>query len=133
VVIHPEFWSRRRLVLPGSEPGELPSTSRGALEGSGFQIVEGRSGAVARRYVAATPARSWRSGRALRSAASGADGQAQLTSTVGDPLPHGLRAFGLCRGSKHRPLAGSWSGTGVCASLAPHPCGACSRPGTYPP
>jgi 7,8-dihydropterin-6-yl-methyl-4-(beta-D-ribofuranosyl)aminobenzene 5'-phosphate synthase len=42
VVIHPEFWSRRRLVLPGREPWELPSTSRGALEGSGFQIVEER-------------------------------------------------------------------------------------------
>jgi 7,8-dihydropterin-6-yl-methyl-4-(beta-D-ribofuranosyl)aminobenzene 5'-phosphate synthase len=42
VVIHPEFWSRRRLVLPGREPWELPSTSRGALEGSGFEIVEER-------------------------------------------------------------------------------------------
>lgn len=42
VVIHPEFWSRRRLVLPGREPWELPSTSRGALEGSGCQIVEER-------------------------------------------------------------------------------------------
>ena len=42
VVIHPEFWNRRRLVLPGREPWELPSTSRGALEGSGFQIVEER-------------------------------------------------------------------------------------------
>ncbi len=42
VVIHPEFWSRRRLVLPGREPWEMPSTSRGALEGSGFQIVEER-------------------------------------------------------------------------------------------
>lgn len=40
VVIHPEFWSRRRLVLPGRDPWELPSTSRSALEGSGFEIVE---------------------------------------------------------------------------------------------
>jgi 7,8-dihydropterin-6-yl-methyl-4-(beta-D-ribofuranosyl)aminobenzene 5'-phosphate synthase len=42
VVIHPEFWSRRRLVLPGREPWELPSTSRPALEGAGFEIVEQR-------------------------------------------------------------------------------------------
>ncbi len=42
VVIHPEFWSRRRLVLPGRDPWELPSTSRLALEGSGFEIIEER-------------------------------------------------------------------------------------------
>jgi 7,8-dihydropterin-6-yl-methyl-4-(beta-D-ribofuranosyl)aminobenzene 5'-phosphate synthase len=40
VLIHPEFWSRRRVALPGREPTELPSTSRGALEGAGFDIVE---------------------------------------------------------------------------------------------
>ena len=40
VVIHPEFWSRRRLVLPGRDPWELPSTSRSALEGVGFEIIE---------------------------------------------------------------------------------------------
>jgi 7,8-dihydropterin-6-yl-methyl-4-(beta-D-ribofuranosyl)aminobenzene 5'-phosphate synthase len=42
VLIHPEFWSRRRVALPGREPIELPSTSRGALEGAGFEIVERR-------------------------------------------------------------------------------------------
>ncbi|MGI8700183.1 MAG: MBL fold metallo-hydrolase [Nocardioidaceae bacterium] len=42
VLIHPEFWRRRRLRLPGREPFELPSTSRSALEGAGFQIVEDR-------------------------------------------------------------------------------------------
>lgn len=42
VVIHPEFWSRRRLTLPGRDPWELPSTSRPALEGAGFEILEGR-------------------------------------------------------------------------------------------
>lgn len=42
VVIHPDFWSRRRLVLPGRQPWELPSTSRRALEDAGFQIVEER-------------------------------------------------------------------------------------------
>ena len=40
VLIHPEFWSRRRITLPGRDPWELPTTSRGALEGIGFQIVE---------------------------------------------------------------------------------------------
>jgi len=42
VVIHPEFWGRRRLVLPGREPWELPSTSRSGLEGVGFKVVEDR-------------------------------------------------------------------------------------------
>ena len=42
VVIHPEFWSRRRLLLPGREPWELPTTSRSALIGVGFNIVQGR-------------------------------------------------------------------------------------------
>lgn len=40
VLIHPEFWSRRRVALPGREPIELPSTSRSALHGAGFEIVE---------------------------------------------------------------------------------------------
>ncbi|MGI8614717.1 MAG: MBL fold metallo-hydrolase [Nocardioidaceae bacterium] len=42
VIIHPHFWRRRRLRLPGREPFELPSTSRSALEGAGFEIVEKR-------------------------------------------------------------------------------------------
>ncbi len=40
VLLHPEFWSRRRVLLPGWEPWELPATSRGGLEGIGFEIVE---------------------------------------------------------------------------------------------
>jgi 7,8-dihydropterin-6-yl-methyl-4-(beta-D-ribofuranosyl)aminobenzene 5'-phosphate synthase len=42
VMIHPEFWSRRRIRFPGLDPAELPSTSRPALEGAGFEIVEER-------------------------------------------------------------------------------------------
>jgi len=42
VIIHPEFWNRRRLVLRGIEPLEMPTTSRAALEGVGFAIVEDR-------------------------------------------------------------------------------------------
>jgi 7,8-dihydropterin-6-yl-methyl-4-(beta-D-ribofuranosyl)aminobenzene 5'-phosphate synthase len=40
VMIHPEFWNRRRLVFPGREPFELPTTSKGALEDVGFEVVE---------------------------------------------------------------------------------------------
>ena len=42
VVIHPEFWNRRRIAIPGREPLEFPSTSRRALEDGGFTIVENR-------------------------------------------------------------------------------------------
>jgi 7,8-dihydropterin-6-yl-methyl-4-(beta-D-ribofuranosyl)aminobenzene 5'-phosphate synthase len=42
VLIHPEFWSRRRLAIPGRDPLELPTTSRTALEGAGFDVVEDR-------------------------------------------------------------------------------------------
>ena len=42
VLIHPEFWKRRRIRFPGLDPAELPSTTRSALEGLGFQIVEER-------------------------------------------------------------------------------------------
>jgi len=40
VIIHPEFWSRRRIAIPGREPFEMPSTSKSALRGAGFEIVE---------------------------------------------------------------------------------------------
>jgi 7,8-dihydropterin-6-yl-methyl-4-(beta-D-ribofuranosyl)aminobenzene 5'-phosphate synthase len=42
VLIHPEFWTRRRIRFPGLDPAELPSTSRAALDGAGFDIVEER-------------------------------------------------------------------------------------------
>jgi 7,8-dihydropterin-6-yl-methyl-4-(beta-D-ribofuranosyl)aminobenzene 5'-phosphate synthase len=42
VLIHPAFWRRRRIAFPGLEPCELPTTSRSALEGAGFEIVEER-------------------------------------------------------------------------------------------
>ena len=42
VLIHPEFWRRRRIAIPGLDPAELPATSRSALEGAGFEIVEDR-------------------------------------------------------------------------------------------
>src|SRR3954467_1160129 len=42
VMIHPEFWARRRIRFPGLDPAELPATSRAALEDLGFAIVEER-------------------------------------------------------------------------------------------
>ncbi|HET9052177.1 MAG TPA: MBL fold metallo-hydrolase [Candidatus Dormibacteraeota bacterium] len=42
VLIHPDFWRRRRVRIHGREPLELPTTSRAALEGAGFEIAEER-------------------------------------------------------------------------------------------
>jgi 7,8-dihydropterin-6-yl-methyl-4-(beta-D-ribofuranosyl)aminobenzene 5'-phosphate synthase len=42
VLIHPEFWTRRRIAFPGADPMEIPSTSRRALEDGGFSIIENR-------------------------------------------------------------------------------------------
>jgi 7,8-dihydropterin-6-yl-methyl-4-(beta-D-ribofuranosyl)aminobenzene 5'-phosphate synthase len=40
VLIHPHFWRQRRIALPGREPLEIPTTSRQALTGAGFDIIE---------------------------------------------------------------------------------------------
>jgi 7,8-dihydropterin-6-yl-methyl-4-(beta-D-ribofuranosyl)aminobenzene 5'-phosphate synthase len=40
VLIHPHFWRRRRVLLPGSEPREIPSVSRRALQDAGFDVLE---------------------------------------------------------------------------------------------
>lgn len=42
VLIHPEFWSQRRINIPGRDPISLPTTSRRGLEDAGFEIVEQR-------------------------------------------------------------------------------------------
>jgi 7,8-dihydropterin-6-yl-methyl-4-(beta-D-ribofuranosyl)aminobenzene 5'-phosphate synthase len=42
VMIHPEFWNRRRIHFPGLLTAEFPATSRGALQEMGFTIVEER-------------------------------------------------------------------------------------------
>ena len=42
VMIHPEFWNRRRIHFPGLPAAEFPATSRGALQEMGFTIVEER-------------------------------------------------------------------------------------------
>jgi 7,8-dihydropterin-6-yl-methyl-4-(beta-D-ribofuranosyl)aminobenzene 5'-phosphate synthase len=40
VLIHPDFWRRRRVLIPGREPREIPSTSRRALAEAGFEVIE---------------------------------------------------------------------------------------------
>jgi len=42
VLIHPEFWTRRRLAIPGHDPVELPTTCKGALLDAGFDVIEQR-------------------------------------------------------------------------------------------
>jgi 7,8-dihydropterin-6-yl-methyl-4-(beta-D-ribofuranosyl)aminobenzene 5'-phosphate synthase len=43
MVVHPGAWTRRRLAVPGADPELLPTLSRRALEGEGFELVERRS------------------------------------------------------------------------------------------
>lgn len=40
MIIHPEFWNKRRVVLPGKEPRILPSIDKFALRKGGIEVVE---------------------------------------------------------------------------------------------
>jgi 7,8-dihydropterin-6-yl-methyl-4-(beta-D-ribofuranosyl)aminobenzene 5'-phosphate synthase len=40
VIIHPHFWRRRRVAIPGRDHLEIPTTSRSALAGAGFDVIE---------------------------------------------------------------------------------------------
>lgn len=40
VYLHPEAWNRRRVVLPGRDPFELPTPSKSSIKGAGFEIIE---------------------------------------------------------------------------------------------
>jgi 7,8-dihydropterin-6-yl-methyl-4-(beta-D-ribofuranosyl)aminobenzene 5'-phosphate synthase len=40
MTVHPGVWTRRRLAPPGVEPSEMPTLSRKALEGEGFEVIE---------------------------------------------------------------------------------------------
>jgi 7,8-dihydropterin-6-yl-methyl-4-(beta-D-ribofuranosyl)aminobenzene 5'-phosphate synthase len=42
LVVHPDFWLRRRVTIPGREPTELPTTSEEKVRAAGFEVVEGR-------------------------------------------------------------------------------------------
>jgi 7,8-dihydropterin-6-yl-methyl-4-(beta-D-ribofuranosyl)aminobenzene 5'-phosphate synthase len=53
VMIHPEFWSRRRIRFPGLDPAELPSTSRLGPRGSRLRDRRGASPLVPARRLGA--------------------------------------------------------------------------------
>jgi hypothetical protein len=40
VLIHPQFWRRRRVPIRRRDPQEVPTTSRRALAGAGFEVIE---------------------------------------------------------------------------------------------
>jgi 7,8-dihydropterin-6-yl-methyl-4-(beta-D-ribofuranosyl)aminobenzene 5'-phosphate synthase len=42
VLLHPDFWSQRRIMSPSGRGWEMPMPSRAAIEGVGFEIVEDR-------------------------------------------------------------------------------------------
>src|SRR3954447_19596815 len=42
LTVHPSVWTRRRLVLPGTDGVELPTLSPTALEAEGFSVLERR-------------------------------------------------------------------------------------------
>jgi 7,8-dihydropterin-6-yl-methyl-4-(beta-D-ribofuranosyl)aminobenzene 5'-phosphate synthase len=46
MLVHPDFWLRRRISVPGQEPFEMPTASRASLEGAGFEIVEAREASL---------------------------------------------------------------------------------------
>lgn len=43
LVLHPDFWNRRRIRIEGTELLELPTPSRRAIEASGVQITQERN------------------------------------------------------------------------------------------
>jgi 7,8-dihydropterin-6-yl-methyl-4-(beta-D-ribofuranosyl)aminobenzene 5'-phosphate synthase len=46
LLVHPEFWRRRRIAVPGREPQELPTTNPEHVRAAGFPIVESRAPSV---------------------------------------------------------------------------------------
>ena len=42
MVLHPRAWTRRRLTVPGADAQELPTLSKRALAGEGFEVIERR-------------------------------------------------------------------------------------------
>jgi 7,8-dihydropterin-6-yl-methyl-4-(beta-D-ribofuranosyl)aminobenzene 5'-phosphate synthase len=42
MILHPLVWTRRRLVLPGGGADDLPTLSKRALTGEGFEVIERR-------------------------------------------------------------------------------------------
>jgi len=46
LVVHPDFWLRRRIALPGREPYELPTTSEEKVRAAGFPLMERRQASL---------------------------------------------------------------------------------------
>lgn len=42
VILHPDAWNKRRIVVEGRDPRMLPTPSKSALIGAGFEIIEER-------------------------------------------------------------------------------------------
>jgi 7,8-dihydropterin-6-yl-methyl-4-(beta-D-ribofuranosyl)aminobenzene 5'-phosphate synthase len=42
LVVHPDFWLRRRVALPGRDPYQLPTTSEEKVRAAGFPVTERR-------------------------------------------------------------------------------------------
>ena len=40
IIIHPEFWNKRRIRLPGKTPRTLPTASKFALQKGGLDVIE---------------------------------------------------------------------------------------------
>jgi 7,8-dihydropterin-6-yl-methyl-4-(beta-D-ribofuranosyl)aminobenzene 5'-phosphate synthase len=46
LVVHPDFWLRRRIALPRREPYELPTTSEEKVRAAGFPLMERREASL---------------------------------------------------------------------------------------
>jgi len=42
LLVHPDSWLKRRVVVPGQQPRELPTTSRERVRAAGFELMEQR-------------------------------------------------------------------------------------------
>lgn len=42
VLLHPDFWTRRRIITPGGGAWELPMPSRSGIEAADFELIEDR-------------------------------------------------------------------------------------------
>lgn len=129
VPIHPDFWNRRRLLIPGRDPVELPTTSRKALEGAGFTIVEVRqpsllldgSVLITGRWTA-PPASSPGSRRSRRCAAAGGNRTRWCSMTRRSSSTSGTGAWWCL------PAAGTRASSTSPATLAASPASIRSMP-----
>ena len=43
MLVHPDFWLRRRITLPGGKAFELYTPGKSGMQGAGFEVIEGRA------------------------------------------------------------------------------------------